>query len=248
MPDRIPLTCLLLIIALPGLSAAQGGPPPRVVQVAEVARTEVTPTVAVPGTVYSRNEMRATAGIAGRLVSVAEPGTLVPAGHPIARIDTGPLALQRAEQEALLARAEINVRQLESELARQRELIGSNLVSEFELEQTTSNRDLASSDAAIIRVRIRQIDDQIERAVVRAPFDGVVISRTRRAGEDVARGEALAELTDITNLEVRAFVPLKHLPRVAVGAAIDVFVTDVRHTASCKLLEYVTTLAEGGEE
>jgi len=71
---------------------------------------------------------------------------------------------------------------------------------------------------------------------VRAPFDGVVISRERRSGEDVARGEALARLTDIANLEVRAFVPLKHLPRVAVGAPIDVFATDARHTGAIRAL------------
>ena len=34
------------------------------------------------------------------------------------------------------------------------------------------------------------------------------------------------EMTDIQNMEVRAFVPLKHLPRTAVGDVIDVFATN----------------------
>ena len=57
------------------------------------------------------------------------------------------------EQEALLERAQINIRQLESQLRRQKELASSSLVSEFELEQTEANRDLAVSDANIIEVR-----------------------------------------------------------------------------------------------
>jgi multidrug efflux pump subunit AcrA (membrane-fusion protein) len=144
MPDsRIAVSCALLVAA--SLSFAQQMPSP-VVQISTVSRTEVAPTVAVPGTVYSRNEVQITAGVAGQLVLVAEPGTIVSKGDYIARIDKRSLRLQRAEQEALLERAEINVRQLESQLRRQKELASSSLVSEFELEQTQANRDLAMSD------------------------------------------------------------------------------------------------------
>ena len=211
-------------------------PPAPVVQIAYVSETEVTPTVAVPGTIYSRNDVQVTAGVAGQLTMVAEPGTLVEVGDAIASIDKETLLLQRAEQEVLLERAEINTRQLNSQLSRQLELQGSNLVSEFELEQTEANRDLAVADAKLIKVRLRQIDDQIRRAVVRASFSGVITSRMHRAGEDVARGEVLAQMTDILNMEVRAFVPLKHLPRTVVGESIDVFATDTQFSGSIRSL------------
>jgi RND family efflux transporter MFP subunit len=211
-------------------------PPSPVVQIAYVSKTEVTPTVAVPGTIYSRNDVQVTAGVAGQLTMVAEPGTLVEVGDAIASIDKETLLLQRAEQEVLLERAEINTRQLNSQLRRQLELHGSNLVSEFELEQTEANRDLAVADAKLIKVRLRQIDDQIRRADVRAPFSGVITSRFHRAGEDVARGDVLAQMTDILNMEVRAFVPLKHLPRTVVGESIDVFATDTQFSGSIRSL------------
>lgn len=229
-------TTISILCLFASTAFAQQQMPTKVVQVATVERAEIAPTIAVPGTIYSRNEVQVTAGVAGQLLSVAEPGTVVLAGEPVARIDKRPLLLQRAEQEALLVRAEINVRQLESQLRRQRELQGSNLVSEFELEQTEANRDLAISDAEITKVRIRQIDDQIRRADVRAPFTGVVINRAYRGGEDVARGEMLAQLTDITNMEVRAFVPLKHLPRTVVGQAINVFAANSSYEGNIRAL------------
>jgi RND family efflux transporter MFP subunit len=225
LPMRKLLTISLMSLVW-ATSFAQQEMPARVVQVASVERTEIAPTIAVPGTIHSRNEVRVTAGVAGQLLMVAEPGTLVQEGEPVALIDRQPLLLQRAEQEALLQRAEINVRQLESQLRRQQELRDSDVVSEFELEQTQANRDLALSDAKIIRARIHQIDDQIRRTAVRAPFTGVVISRAHRAGEDIARGEPLARLTDLANMEVRAFVPLKHLSRTVVGETIRVFAGD----------------------
>jgi RND family efflux transporter MFP subunit len=234
MPDtRTIVSCVLFLAA----SLANAQPmQARAVQISTVSHTEVAPTVAVPGTVYSRNEVQITAGVAGRLVMVAEPGTVVGTGDYLARIDKRSLRLQRAEQEALLERARINVRQLESQLRRQKELASSSLVSEFELEQTDANRDLAVSDAGIIEVRIRQIDDLLQRADVRAPFPGVVISRTRRSGEEVARGEVLGHLTDTATLEVRAFVPLKHLPRTATGQSIDIFATDAAHSGTIRSL------------
>jgi multidrug efflux system membrane fusion protein len=215
---------------------AQQQMPAKVVRVAEVSRTELAPTVAVPGTIYSRNEVQVTAGVNGQLTMVAEPGSFIEKGQSIASIDKSTLRLQREEQEVLLQRAEINIRQLNSQLRRQRELENENLVSEFELEQSEANRDLAVSDANITKVRIRQIDDQIRRADVRAPFSGVVISREHRAGEDVARGEVLAAMTDILNLEVRAFVPLKHLPRTSVGQVLNIFATDEYHVGTIRSL------------
>ena len=210
-------------LVLPMIAAAQQPQQAKLVQTAEVRRAEITPTVSVPGTIYSRNDVQITAGVAGQLVMVAEPGTVVQEGEPVARIDRTPLLLQRAEQEALLERAKINLRQLESDLRRQIELGGSNLVSEFQVEQTEANRDLARSDATIIRVRIQQIDDQIRRTDTLAQFTGIVTDRMHRAGEDVARGEVLARMTDTQNMEVRAFVPLKHLSRTAIGHAISIF-------------------------
>lgn len=223
---RTTLQGLILVAFLNTSPALSQEPPASVVQVGNVSKTELAPTVAVPGTIFSRNDMQVTAGVAGQLLMVAEPGTYIAKGDSIAHIDNRPLLLQRAEQEALLERAEINVRQLQSQLRRQRELGGSNLVSEFDIEQTEANRDLAISDANITKVRIRQIDDQVRRANIRAPFAGVVINRSRRAGEDVARGEVLGRIADIQNMEVRAFVPLKHLPRTVVGDAIRILATD----------------------
>ena len=233
MRNRILAVTGLLLVSL-GAQAQQ--PPASVVQVAEVSRAELAPTVAVPGTVFSRNDVQITAGVAGQLEMVAEPGTVIMKGEPVAIIDKTALLLQRAEQEALLARSEINIRQLNSQLRRQRELSGRSLVSEFDLEQTEANRDLAVSDANITKVRIRQIDEQIRRADARAPFTGVVIARERRAGEDVGRGETLASLTDIQNLEVRAFVPLKHLPRTEVGESLSIFASEARHDGRIRSL------------
>jgi RND family efflux transporter MFP subunit len=43
-------------------------------------------------------------------------------------------------------------------------------------------------------------------------------------------------MTDIRNMEVRAFVPLKHLPRTVVGEAINIFATDTQFVGNIRSL------------
>ncbi|MEM7084070.1 MAG: efflux RND transporter periplasmic adaptor subunit [Pseudomonadota bacterium] len=237
-PKKTTVAASLLIgLFITSVASAQAPQrPPQVVRVDSVTVAEIAPTVAVPGTVYSRDELQVTAGLAGLLTMVLEPGTRVKKGDVVAAIDPSTLRLQRAEQVALRNRANIQVKQLESESRRQTELGATQAVSEFVLEQTVANRDLAKADAKIIDVRIRQIDDQIRRAATRAPFNGIVVERMHRGGEEVGRGTVLARLTATDNLEIRAFVPLKYLSRVAEGDELSVFNTDHRLTGTIRAL------------
>ena len=57
------------------------------VTVSEVITEELAPVVHSAGTVFSRNETLITAGLAGRLTWVAEPGDFVDKGEAVARFD-----------------------------------------------------------------------------------------------------------------------------------------------------------------
>ena len=89
-----------------GDSRAQDSAVP--VTVAEVMTTRMAPRVPAAGTVFSRNATQVTAGIAGRLEWVAEPGDLLNAGQPVARFDCEMLELQR-EFEACAATGTVTV-------------------------------------------------------------------------------------------------------------------------------------------
>ena len=60
--------------------------------------------------------------------------------------------------------------------------------------------------------------------------------RLHRAGEDVARGEVLGRMTDTENMEVRAFVPLKHLARTKVGESISIFESEANVAGKIRAL------------
>ncbi len=194
------------------LLAQQASPPPSPVQVAEVKKTFFTPTVDIVGSVYSRHNVTLTAGVSGRLDFVAEPGTYLMKDQEVARVDQLPLKLQQAEQNAVIKRANINQAYLKRELQRLKELRETNSASAFQYDQTQSQFELAQADLEIARLRLKQIEDQLNRTIIKAPFDGVITERMREAGGEINRSDVLVSMLDTENLEGRVFVPVKYLP------------------------------------
>jgi len=224
----IKLLFVLLLFISVGDSYAQGENEPTPVTVTEVVSASVAPTVPAAGTVFSRNASQITAGMAGRLEWLAEPGDYIEAGMPVAIFDCEMLGLQRERQVAESERANINFKRLVNEVERLESVRDSNVIAEIQLDRTAADRDLAGSDLRIAGIAIRETDSQLSRCTVRAPFSGVVTQRLRNAGEDVERSTSLAAMTDTENLEVRASVPIRYLPRMRAGETAEVHLSDVR--------------------
>ena len=221
---------LLLCLAVTETIAADDSDP-TLITVTRVTSTSVAPTVPAAGTVFSRNETQITAGMAGRLRYLAEPGDFVEEGTAVAEFDCEMLELQKERQLAEADRATINVTTLSREVDRLRSVRDSNVIAEIQLDRTVADRDLAESDLRIARIAIRETDSQLSRCTVRAPFSGIVTQRLRNAGEDVERSTILAAMTDTTNLEVRASVPIRYLPRMRVGQSAEVRMNDLQMDA-----------------
>ena len=227
-PDRMTLALLAALVLPCAPALGQDGRDAVPVTVTRVVAATVAPRVPAAGTVFSRNETQITAGMAGRLLWVAEPGDRVREGEAVARFDCEMLELQRERESAEADSADINHRNLSREVGRLESLSDTNVISELELDRTQAERDLAASALRIARIRIRETESLLGRCAVKAPFTGVVTERLRNAGEDVERSTVLAAMTDTENLEVRASVPIRHLPRMRVGEIAEVRMTELR--------------------
>lgn len=219
--ERRPTWLCVALLWASGTTFAQDREP-TTVTVTEVVSASIAPSVPAAGTVFSRNETQITAGMAGRLTRLAEPGDYVEAGTAVAEFDCEMLELQRERQLAEEERATINFKTLAREVDRLQAVSDANVIAEIQLDRTTADRDLAGSDLRIAGIAIRQTESELARCIVRAPFSGVVTQRLRNAGEDVERSAVLAAMTDTENLEVRASVPIRYLPRMQVGEPADV--------------------------
>ena len=224
----IKIAAALLLVLWISEAMAVNGSDATTITVSQVVSASVGPRVPAAGTVFSRNETQITAGIAGRLEWVAEPGDQINAGESVARFDCEMLELQRERQVAQAERADINFKTLSREVERLETLTATNAISIMQYERTQADRDLAASDLAIARITIKETENQLRRCNVKAPFSGVVTEQLQRAGEDVERSTVLAAITDTQNLEVRASVPIRYLPRMQIGEIAEVKMNEMR--------------------
>jgi RND family efflux transporter MFP subunit len=229
-------------LAFTGLSLAQEGMPPALVKVASVTVQSLAPSTLVPGTVASRNDARLAAEVQGRLVEVADVGLKVKAGDPLATIEDTMLRLRHDELEAEMARAQARLKYLEKEEQRFASLAESNLAATTQLELTRSDRDVARGDLGVAESRLAQVNDQLARTVLRAPFDGVVVERLMTRGERVTEGDNVVRLVDQSQLEIVARAPLDYYPFVREGLRLEV--RSGRTTTHARVR---TVVALGGE-
>ncbi|RHW76625.1 efflux RND transporter periplasmic adaptor subunit [Colwellia sp. RSH04] len=216
-------SALFLSLTGIGFAADVAGKP---VKVDTVQNQVLASTTDLNATLYSRSHIPITAGVSGKLERIAEPGEYVDKGGLLVSLDLVPLQLRQAEQQAQIKREQINLAYLKKELSRLEQLSLTKATSQFQLDQTRSKYELASADLDIAQLKLKQVDDQLSRAVLKAPFAGVVTERIVRAGADVNRGDVLLKLLDTQNLEARLYIPIKYLAYVNKGDELRMSASD----------------------
>ncbi len=224
----------MFAVALPlsGVLAAHAADPAPVPVVVTTVRSEnFGASLTATGTVVSRNDARISGEVGGPLSWIAEPGAAVKRGDVIARIAPERLALTLRDNDAVLKRLEAQLSLLVTQRTRL-ETLGS-IVSQSQLDEALSRERMAEQDVEQARVARDRARLDVNRAAVRAPFDGVVAERLQQAGEFVASGAPLLRLVNERDLEIVARAPLTTADTVTAGA--DVQLVDGERKATGKV-------------
>ena len=207
---------LTFAVTVMDLAAAADEPPVPVV-VAEARMEKFAANLTATGTVISRNDARISGEVGGTLAWIAEPGAAVKRGAAVARIDTQRLMLALRDNEAAVKRLEAQLDLLATQRKRLQTL-GSNVVSQSQLDEAASRERMAEQDVEQARVARDRARLDVNRATVRAPFDGIVAERLQQSGEFVSSGTPLLRLVNDGDLEVVARAPLTMADAVSAGA------------------------------
>ena len=180
-------------------------------------------------------EVIVTTRVTGVIDSIqADRGDPVRKGQALATLDQREfrLDLRAAEETLSVSRAD---------LKRYEELRRLNLTSEAEFEQKRSRHELAVVE--LERARL-----VIDRSVVRAPFDGIVVDRYARVGEKFLLEESkpLFKVMALEPLLARAYVPGTALRVVRVGQEVSVAASDFPETRSAGRVIFVSPVLDPG--
>jgi RND family efflux transporter MFP subunit len=151
----------------------------------------------------------------------AELGDRVRRGQLLLRVQARDLQDTVASSSSALDAAERARELAERQLERTRQLVSSGTLAQNDLEVAENQLAAAEAQRDQARSALAGARERLGGALLRAPFDGVISERNVSQGDVVAPGAPLLTLIDPTSMRLRANVPSRALPLLAVGTDVE---------------------------
>lgn len=196
------------------------------------------------GYVVAQRKAAISSKATGRLewLGVTE-GSRVKAGDIIARIDARDVVAMSESAQANVGAAKAALTQAQAEetdalaqLKRNQDLLAKGFVSPAAVDTAKARADRATAGVANARATInaaeaaaRNSQVSVDYTIIRAPFDGVILSKSANVGDLVtpfsnatdSKG-AVVSMADMSTLEVEADVSESSLAKVQVGQPAEI--------------------------
>jgi RND family efflux transporter MFP subunit len=197
--------------------------PPAPVRYTLAREHEVRRGVVLSGSVRARTASLVATEVEGLVAQMlVREGDRVRSGQPLARLRTAPLDLRRRAAVAGLKEAEARLKLAERGLARARELFGSGAIAQQQLDEASYEVDAWQGRVERLGAEIAQIELDLERSAVPAPYAGVVVARRCDVGEWLEVGDPVAEMISLDDLEVEVEVPERYFHELKTGETATV--------------------------
>ncbi len=219
------------------VASSPGDAPIRLVNVETVVLEPrpFTNFVRIVGTVEAERDVVVTAQEGGTVEAlVAKKGARMAAGQALLRIDDDVLRaqLEQAVSQAALA---------EETWTRQRQLWERDSVgTEMAYLQAKYNARTARAQAQVL-------SERVDRAVVRAPFAGILDDRMVEVGSTVPAGAPVARVLDVDTVKIAGGVPERFASDVARGTPVTVTVDALGGREYAGTIDFVGSAVDGGD-
>lgn len=245
------VVAVLAVVACGGGARDPVGADPFAAQRGVQAAPPPAPVV-LAGVITSAESQVVAAEFEGRVEDVlVRGGQRVSAGQVLARLDDSQLRqrVESARQAANAARAEaarasIGVAEARRQLATEDRLYRSGAQSRQAVAaaRASVSSSGAAAGAAFASARsseaqVQELTEQLAKAEIKAPMDGVVTMIKVKPGEVAARGTRVARVFDPADLQVRFEVPRGHRAEFAVGAEVVVTLDGVERPLRATVID-----------
>ena len=156
-------------------------------------------------------------------------GDKVKAGQIIARLDDRDIVAQLDEAKSGLQLYKAQMTEVENNYNREKELFARGLSSQQSLDQVESAYKSLLANIDIAEARIRAAEVSLENMIIRAPFDGTVLTKNAEVGEIVApfgasttSRAAVVTIADMNSLMVEADVSESNIEKIKQGQDCEI--------------------------
>ena len=148
-------------------------------------------------------------------------GDKVKQGQIIARLDDRDIVAQLDQAKSNLQLYEAQLKESENNYNREKELFDRGLSSQQSLDQAEANYKTLLANIDIAKAGIRAAEVALENMIIRAPFDGTVLTKNAEVGEIVApfgasttSRAAVVTIADMNSLMVETDVSESNITKI----------------------------------
>jgi len=242
-----PVLAVLALVAAVFLYRMSFFSPPVQVQLANVSLvypSQGYTVLTASGYVIPQRKSALASKVTGRLVWLGvEEGSRVKKGDVVARLESQDVEASKTQAIANLEMARFNLENAKAELTeatlhlnRSKELVDKNFIarSEYDTAVARHKKAVAAVKAAeaVIRANEAALEAagiQLEYTLIRAPFDGVVLTKNADIGDivtpfsaSVESKSAVVTIADMESLQVQADVSESSLGQVKIGQPCEI--------------------------
>ncbi len=189
---------------------------------AYVSPSQTSAVLTASGYVVAQRKASVASKGTGKLVylGVVE-GDVVKKGQIIARLEDNDIRAQLEQAKANLKLTKADLKEAENNFNRQKELLKTNSTTQASVDAAEAAylRVLANIDVANAQVKTAEVN--LENTLIRAPFDGTVLTKNADVGEIVAPFAASASskaavvtIADMSSLQVEADVSESNIQKI----------------------------------
>lgn len=191
---------------------------PMLVETFTVTRQTYRPQISVLGRVQPAKEVMLRPRITGEVIKIAEnfePGAMVKEGDVLVTLDPVDFEIALAERQSELqqAEADLAIERGQQQVARQEFALAGQQLESSQRALVLREPQLKSVQARLeaARAAVARAQLELDRTVIKAPFDAQVVERMVNLGSQVERGDLMAQLIGVNEYWVIASVPLNQL-------------------------------------
>lgn len=204
-------------------------------QVVQVPRDE-----SAVGTVEADRQATIASRILSRVLTLdVEAGAQVQAGQVLATLDDSDLRQRLEQAQAVLDASQASLDQASEELARAERSAQQGAASE--LEVIRARNAVRAADANVKRAQrsVAEGETVLDYAIIRAPFDGIVIERQAEVGDTATPGMPLLTMYDPTRMQLVASVRESLTVRLNVGERVKAEIESLALVCEAEVTEIV---------
>lgn len=218
----------ILVCAAAGVLAAGGAwwllkpGAPVAWRTAVIDRGDITQRIQATGTLNALIEVSVGTQVSGVVTDLyADFNSLVRKGQVLARIDPTLMENQMDDARAALDGAEGTFENAKADLERYRQLAAEQLVPKSDLDVKETAFRTAKASLASARASLSKAGNNLNYCTIKAPVDGVVISRVVDVGQTVAASLSTPNLftvaQDLSRMKLEAAIDEADIGQVQVG-------------------------------